>query len=308
MRVIESKYQRPLNLLAIGPKGLVAAASHTFAVAGDIEVWDATTGVRRSVHREPNSHLMSLVFHPNGHTLLFSRLEAVGALEAGTGESPHWLRPCASFGEVAISPDGARLLVTDNVEIHDHLACYSLDGLRAQTELWNGGAGHRFCAPLFSPDGAHAAVVRHDDYAGTHPRQEVQVRDARTGAIQRAMIPLDPASPTRQIAFTADGARLLVRTDSNKVQCVDVATGTPAGELAHRGRPFVTGLAVHPGGSVACARTDGTVTFWDAVKREPTRTFDWKAGRLVSVTFAPDGALAAAGTEDGKIVVWDVDV
>ncbi|QJW97470.1 WD40 repeat domain-containing protein [Frigoriglobus tundricola] len=70
----------------------------------------------------------------------------------------------------------------------------------------------------------------------------------------------------------------------------------------------MTGIAVHPRGPVACARTNGTVTLGDADTREPFRTLDWKAGKLVSVAFAPDGALGAAGTEDGKIIVWDVDL
>jgi WD40 repeat protein len=306
MRVIESKYQRPLNLLALGAKGFVAAASSTFGAAGDIEVWDATTGTRRSVHREPNSHLGSLVFHPNGHTLVFSRQEGVYVLEAGTGESPHRVFECAYFAQVAVSPDGARLLLTEERDPHDRITCLVLDERFAPTGLWSTGAGQRYSEPVFGPGGERGAVAVRDE-SGTHPRQEVQVRAARTGAVQRA-IPLDPASPVRQLAFTADGAGLLVRTDSNKVVIHDAATGAPAGELAHRGRPYVTGIAVHPAGPVACARTDGTVTFWDVVKREATRTLDWKLGRLVSVAFNPDGALAAAGTEDGKIVVWDVDL
>ena len=121
-------------------------------------------------------------------------------------------------------------------------------------------------------------------------------------------IALDPADPVRQLAFTADGSKLLVRTDSRTVQTFDATTGAPAGELVHKGRPYVTGIAVHPRGPVAYARTDGTVTFWDVSKREQLRTLDWKAGKLVSVAFSPDGALAAAGTEDGKVVVWDVDL
>ena len=92
------------------------------------------------------------------------------------------------------------------------------------------------------------------------------------------------------------------------VQMFDAVSGARAGELVHRGRPFVTAVAVHPCGSVACARTDGTVTFWDADRLEAIRTLDWKAGKLVSLAFSPDGTLAAAGTEDGKVVVWDVDV
>jgi WD40 repeat protein len=123
----------------------------------------------------------------------------------------------------------------------------------------------------------------------------------------RVTIAHDPASPIRQLAFTANGAALLVRTDSNTVRLFDAATGVPAGALAHRGRSYVSGMAVHPRGPVACARTDGTITFWDAAARAPIRTLDWKAGRLVSVALGPDGALGAAGTEDGKVVVWDVE-
>lgn len=119
--------------------------------------------------------------------------------------------------------------------------------------------------------------------------------------------PLDPASPVLQLAFTADGSKLVVLTDSRTVQLFNTTTGAAAGELVHPGRSYVTGIAVHPRGPVACARTNGTVTFWDADARQQLRTLDWKAGRLVSVAFSPDGALAAAGTEDGKMVVWDVD-
>jgi hypothetical protein len=39
-----------------------------------------------------------------------------------------------------------------------------------------------------------------------------------------------------------------------------------------------------------------------------TQAFNWEIGRLRSVAFSPDGMLAAAGGDRGKIVVWDVDL
>ena len=66
-------------------------------------------------------------------------------------------------------------------------------------------------------------------------------------------------------------------------------------------------MAVHPGGTVACSRNNGTVCLWDLENGELVRTLDWKLGKLVSVAFSPDGSVGAAGTEDGQVVVWDVD-
>ena len=48
--------------------------------------------------------------------------------------------------------------------------------------------------------------------------------------------------------------------------------------------------------------------FYDAETWQVADRFDWKMGKAVGVAFNPDGALAAAGTETGKIIVWDVDV
>src|SRR5262249_10925806 len=106
---------------------------------------------------------------------------------------------------------------------------------------------------------------------------------------------------------SADSSKLLARSASRSVKVFDVASGQPVGELVHPGRPYVTGMAVQPNGTVACSRTNGTVCFWNLEKRELVRTLDWKLGKLVSVAFSPDGTIGAAGTGSGQVVVWDVD-
>jgi WD40 repeat protein len=50
------------------------------------------------------------------------------------------------------------------------------------------------------------------------------------------------------------------------------------------------------------------VKLYDTTSWKVAQAFNWDIGRLRSVAFSPDGMLAAAGGEKGKIVVWDVDL
>ncbi len=69
-----------------------------------------------------------------------------------------------------------------------------------------------------------------------------------------------------------------------------------------------TGLAFHPSGRfLATASNDKAIKLWDTESWQVVRNFVWKAGRMRSVAFAPDGLTAAAGGEDGEFLVFDID-
>ncbi|MBM3982698.1 MAG: WD40 repeat domain-containing protein [Planctomycetes bacterium] len=307
MRIIQSANPRPLNLLAVGPNGLVAA-NDTSDAGGHVEVWDAGSG--RLIDPAVDDHQTEgLAFLHDGRYLFVARGPDSVALNPLTGkdtgrvsleESNWWYR-------LAVAADGSHLLASDSRFSVGFVGYYAIEGECRFRHLWTSEReAHLWIQALaVAPDGATVALAEQVEPRG-RPSLHLSIRTGSTGK-QRNTVPIDPASPVRQLAFSADGAKLLARTDSNAVQLFDAATGADLGALKHKGRPFVTGIAVHPRGPVACARTDGTVTMWDAETREQRRVLDWKAGRLVSVAFAPDGALAAAGTEDGKVIVWDVD-
>ena len=74
-------------------------------------------------------------------------------------------------------------------------------------------------------------------------------------------------------------------------------------------RKHFTGIAYHPSGKhLAATSNDATVKLYDATTWEIARTFTWDIGKMRSIAFSPDGTLAAAGSDQGKVVVWDVDV
>lgn len=74
-------------------------------------------------------------------------------------------------------------------------------------------------------------------------------------------------------------------------------------------RKHFTAIAFHPSGRyLAATSNDATVKLYDTDTWQLAKTFEWNVGRLRSVAFSPDGALAAVGSDTGKIVVWDVDL
>ena len=83
----------------------------------------------------------------------------------------------------------------------------------------------------------------------------------------------------------------------------------PPNVIRNEGRKHFTGIAFHPSGRyLAATSNDATVKLYDTATWEVARTFAWDIGRMRSIAFSPDGTLAAAGSDSGKVVVWDVDV
>jgi YD repeat-containing protein len=73
----------------------------------------------------------------------------------------------------------------------------------------------------------------------------------------------------------------------------------------------VTDFAYHPDGRVLCAVfADGQARFLDPRTGAVRESFKWakRPRPLHSVAFAPDGLTCAVGAENGKVVVWDVDL
>jgi WD40 repeat protein len=132
-------------------------------------------------------------------------------------------------------------------------------------------------------------------------------RDARTGkAVTK--VPAwgeSIASPVqsadrRLIAGRRRSSVDVLRTNHLGAEPVTLCNDTP--------KDF-TALAFHPSGRyLAATSNDGTVKLYDTSTWAVAQALDWDIGQLRSVAFSPDGMLAAAGGDKGKIVVWDVDL
>jgi WD40 repeat protein len=69
------------------------------------------------------------------------------------------------------------------------------------------------------------------------------------------------------------------------------------------------GFAFHPNGKTVAVIHGGPtlVKVYDLATLKRVQTWKWKLGPLGCVAFSSDGTLGAAGSRDGRVVVWDVD-
>ena len=155
----------------------------------------------------------------------------------------------------------------------------------------------------FAPDGSLYATGGQPGSSATDGHVQIWDTYASHLIAERT---LGPGS-VRAVAFSPDGRALAVAVENAvslwKVPTLVLLREPPA---PPGGRP-VNALAYSPDGQLLAVAGDGSlVRICDARLRERA-AFRWDIGNLRSVVFAPDGLKLAASSDDGKVVLWDVE-
>ncbi len=121
--------------------------------------------------------------------------------------------------------------------------------------------------------------------------------------------PLPLTSATSAVRFAVEDCRLVAIAGPSLFSYDLVRPAKPpVKKVSGVNRKHFTGIAVHPDGRrVLATCNDETVREYDAVTLQELRAYGWKVGRLRCVAIAPDGLTAAAGSDTGKVVVWDLE-
>lgn len=181
--------------------------------------------------------------------------------------------------------------------------------------VWEHGGDTAVACPPTGDRVAHLFTDVSDGKWSALGKPTVVLRDWDSG--ERIASAACPFAGVGELTFRPDGGQLLywnggedLSPRSKRLLVCDLAEPL-TGPLRSAALTFqrVVDLAYHPSGHfLFVAGTDRKVSVWDTGSWQRVTRFDWGIGPLTRLAVSPDGALAAAGGEDGSVVVWDVDM
>ncbi len=227
-------------------------------------------------------------------------LRVLDLATGGSTEVPLWGGHGAFFG---LFHAGDRLVVGQNKRDGHLMSARRLDG----GKLWERPTEPWWGHPLVLPGDAEFVRVGWEGRTLRDSRFRIVTYATATGDEVRRSAPL--ADEVRDWVLSPDGAHAACRvTVWVHVYPVREAFTKPAASIRNDNRREFTGVAFHPSGKyLAATSNDRTVKLYDTATWQVAKTYTWDVGRVRSVAFSPDGSLAAAGSDTGKVVVWDVD-
>lgn len=287
--------------LAFAPDGrLLAVASKGVAV------WDLPGGRQLSRARGPTGRPkpatpQRMTFLPDGQ---LAAVVADGAIVLSDPIDPaRTLLQLDGGGPVtaaAFAPSGRAVVLAG-----PRLRLVALDG---GEPVWavTPPRGREFGGVAVAPDGGRLAVAANaSGPARDHELRLLEPETGRTGSVLAA-------GPGRvdHLAWSPRGDRI-AGLIGLRLWLWDAGTGNPTGPLTAGGTGLFTPPAFHPSGRwvlAGGANVDGGVYVWDAATGRELRGHLWPVGPVHAVAVSPDGVLAAAGGERGRVAVWDVDL
>ncbi len=263
--------------------------------AGELRLWDATTGRLRFPPIPYTNWVGALAFQLDGEVLAAGDYDGlVRFWDTSTGREIG--RPLAQ-GEMvlslAFSPDGTMIAV----------GLASEKG-KTGTRLWHTGTRQSIGELLPSGDYVTRIEVRPDGRALLAGSD----RSTRLWDTTRGQAIGEPMSDEAAGGFGPDGRGFLTLGKDGTVKLRDATTGTVVARLLTSSSPAVCAAFRGDGGLAAAGFEDGTVRLCDLATAQPVGPPRFMRHSVHQVAFTSDGRTVAAIDEFGEFRTWPVPV
>jgi WD40 repeat protein len=112
---------------------------------------------------------------------------------------------------------------------------------------------------------------------------------------------------TKRLAFSPDST-IVAGVGGGLLRVIDVDANREIAMIKIRTKHHFQGLSFTPDGRrLMTVSNDASVRCWEVRSWREHAVYSWKIGPLYSIAVAPDGLRAAAGSDRGKIVIWDLE-
>jgi WD40 repeat protein len=279
--------------VAFSPDGQRLASSDT---RGEIQIWDAQTGVQRVLCQGHQHWTWAIAFSPNSQYLASASDDyRVKLWDAETGRclQTYSGHTCA-VNDVAFSPDGQTIATcSQDTTIRLWRVAVGNPQPEVQTLVTN---EKRVWGIAFSPDGQTLASGGQDCC--------IRLWDLATG-ICRAVWPAHDYW-VKSVAFSPDGKYLASCSFDQTIKLWQL--DTQACLQTWRGhRQPVTEIAFSPDGQqIASSSFDRTLKVWDLSTGECLQTMIGHASRVWTVAYHPNGQQIASGGDDHATKLWSL--
>ncbi len=315
MQILSIPRKKRMASIAFSPSGRELAAA---CGDGFLRVWNLTTGqVRQSISIEETSCGYDIAYLDEDR-LLFAGIELRWWDIVANGWN--MIQPGMRWNrQLQVAPDGRYFAEVDQTTSTD----WGGEGLLVRTvpnwePLPMTEPEHTTGGVAFSRDGRWLAtghIVRVGEkrrhLAGLSmgfnvPDYDylVHIREFPSGQIVHSLDGWQQG--VSHLAFSPSGA-VLAGTAGPRLRIWEIASGRELA-LHKRGPKHFQGLSFTADGRyLTTVSNDETVRVWDAHSWQERKTFTWNIGKLLNITLDPEGFRAAAGSDKGQIIIWDLD-
>jgi eukaryotic-like serine/threonine-protein kinase len=312
-----------IRLAAVVPKG----GEH------ELQVWDATTGIKRLAVALPGGRKRTYFHAISADGERIATMCGSEAREKKAAPFDLRVRDANTGNEIgaitvpgvgpeqtpflSMSADGSRV-ATVVVSVNRPILSPLSPTATSQLTVWNTATGKAMftvsfgsvrSVPVLSADGSRvAAIVSLDGKGDIKSPHAVKMWDVATGK-ELQLFKGSSGEPFSQVVFSPDGKRLAatgMTLGADGIWIWDAATGKELRAIG--GRRTASLLLFSPDGKYLAnySRNGATVTLWDLATGQPWSVFKGHTSGVISAGFNADGRQLRTVTLDGTIRTWNI--